>query len=98
MQCLSKPIKTFITSILFITSLLLSSTYEAVQENSDIHWKFQRYEILKETENFCYLPPPMNLFYYTITKPISILIKFYKQRKALKLAENSESLRNEIYN
>ena len=51
----------------------LSSTYEDVQENSDIHWKFQRYGLLSESKNFCYLPPPLNLFYYCVIKPIVAL-------------------------
>ncbi len=39
----------------------------------DKYWKFQRYEVLNETENFCILPPPLNIFYYIIIKPIRFL-------------------------
>ena len=49
--------------------------------NSDIHWKFQRYELWKETKNFGFLPPPLNLFYYTIIKPVIVLTSFLKKSR-----------------
>ncbi len=55
----------------------------------DKYWKFQRYELLKETRNFCFLPPPLNICYYTIIKPVRFLTNSIQKSSA-------ESLSNEI--
>ena len=50
-----------------------------MEENSDILWKFQRYQILSESLSFCILPPPLNLVYYMIVIPIKMCLRVFKK-------------------
>ena len=64
-----------------INFCFLSATYESVEENSDILWKFQRYQILSESLDFCILPPPLNFAYYLVILPIKFCFKCLKKSK-----------------
>lgn len=42
----------------------LSSTHDKVQQNADIIWKNQRYQLILECNSYPILPIPFNLLYY----------------------------------
>jgi hypothetical protein len=44
--------------------MYLSSTYQHIQEKSDVVWKNQRYHLICEYVKSPILPPPLNLIIY----------------------------------
>ena len=52
-------------AVVTLTNLLIammSSTYETVQEHSEIEWKFSQVKLIRDYQSLPSIPPPLNLF------------------------------------
>jgi ABC-type multidrug transport system fused ATPase/permease subunit len=52
--------------------LLLSTTFERIEENTDIIWRFQRYSLIYEYKHLPILPPPLIIIphFFSLIKTI----------------------------
>ncbi|RWS27838.1 ion channel nompc-like protein [Leptotrombidium deliense] len=82
-----------VTVVVLVNLLIamMSNTYQRIEAQSDIEWKFGRAKLIRNMNRTLSTPSPINLFIGLPAKGIDKIVKFYqeKKEKQLKIAKQA---------